>query len=180
VIFIDAIVVKVRDGQVANRTVVRGHRCLPGRRSGHFGLWAGSGGEGAKFWFSVCTELKNRGVGDVLMAVCDGLTGLPNRALMLERLGHAFSRRGRSTRPCAVSSSPAPPTAASTVTRLAPAFASKYTTAATLCGSVRYGRSGSSGKFFGFPVRFSFSATVFPRTSFSIPPIWSKACSSCV
>jgi transposase-like protein len=31
-------------------------------------LWAGDGGEGAKFWFSVCTDLKNRGVEDVLMA----------------------------------------------------------------------------------------------------------------
>src|SRR5690349_25088135 len=42
------------------------------------GLWAGDGGEGAKFWLSVLTELKNRGVQDVCIAVCDGLKGLPD------------------------------------------------------------------------------------------------------
>jgi len=39
-------------------------------------LWAGAGGEGAKHWLHVLTELKNRGVHDVPMVVCDGLTGL--------------------------------------------------------------------------------------------------------
>ena len=38
----------------------------------------GDGGEGAKFWLSVLTELKNRGVADVCIAVCDGLKGLPD------------------------------------------------------------------------------------------------------
>jgi putative transposase len=42
------------------------------------GLWAGDGGEGAKFWLAVLTELKNRGVADVCIAVCDGLKGLPD------------------------------------------------------------------------------------------------------
>jgi putative transposase len=41
------------------------------------GLWAGDGGEGAKFWLAVLTDLKNRGVTDVCMVVCDGLRGLP-------------------------------------------------------------------------------------------------------
>lgn len=41
------------------------------------GLWAGDGSEGAKFWLSVFTELKNRGIDDVCIAVCDGLKGLP-------------------------------------------------------------------------------------------------------
>jgi transposase-like protein len=41
------------------------------------GLWAGDGGEGAKFWMSVLTEIKNRGTGDVCIVVCDGLKGLP-------------------------------------------------------------------------------------------------------
>ena len=41
------------------------------------GLWAGTGGEGAKFWLSVLTDLKNRGVNDVFFLVCDGLKGLP-------------------------------------------------------------------------------------------------------
>ena len=42
------------------------------------GLWAGDGGEGAKFWLQVLTEIKNRGVQDVCMLVCDGLKGLPD------------------------------------------------------------------------------------------------------
>jgi transposase-like protein len=78
VLFIDAIVVKVRDGQVVNRPVyvvigvtVNGERDI-------LGLWAGDGGEGAKFWLAVLTEIKNRGVEDVCMVVCDGLKGLPD------------------------------------------------------------------------------------------------------
>ena len=39
------------------------------------GLWLGKGDEGAKFWLGVITELKNRGVTDVLVVCCDGLTG---------------------------------------------------------------------------------------------------------
>ena len=41
------------------------------------GLWAGTGGEGAKFWMSVLTDLRNRGVKDTFFLVCDGLKGLP-------------------------------------------------------------------------------------------------------
>lgn len=41
-------------------------------------MWAGDGGEGAKYWLHVLTELKNRGVTDACMVVCDGLTGLPD------------------------------------------------------------------------------------------------------
>jgi hypothetical protein len=41
------------------------------------GIWAGAGGEGAKYWLGVLTEIKNRGVEDVCIAVCDGLKGLP-------------------------------------------------------------------------------------------------------
>jgi putative transposase len=39
-------------------------------------LCAGSGGEGAKFWLAVLTDLKNRGIGDVFFLVRDGLKGL--------------------------------------------------------------------------------------------------------
>ena len=77
-VFIDAIVVKVRDGQVANRPV---YAAIGVTLSGHkdvLGLWAGQGGEGAKFWMSVLTDLKNRGVRDVFFVVCDGLKGLPD------------------------------------------------------------------------------------------------------
>jgi len=42
------------------------------------GLWAGDGSEGAKFWLAVRTEIKNRGVDDVCIVVCDGLKGLPD------------------------------------------------------------------------------------------------------
>ena len=43
------------------------------------GLWAGQGGgESAKFWMSVLTDLKNRGVRDIFFVVCDGLKGLPD------------------------------------------------------------------------------------------------------
>ena len=78
VVFIDAINVKIRDGQVANRPIyvtmavsVDGNRDI-------LGIWAGDGGEGARHWLHVLTELKNRGVADVLMLVCDGLKGLPD------------------------------------------------------------------------------------------------------
>jgi putative transposase len=78
VLFVDAINVKIRDGKVANRPVyvvmavtVEGTRDI-------LGIWAGDGGEGAKFWLQVFTDLKNRGLDDVLMLVCDGLKGLPD------------------------------------------------------------------------------------------------------
>ncbi len=77
VIFIDAIHVKIRDGAVANRPIyVALAVTVEGRRE-ILGLWAGDGGEGAKHWLHILTEIKNRGVGDVLMLVCDGLKGLP-------------------------------------------------------------------------------------------------------
>ena len=41
------------------------------------GNWIGTGGEGAKFWLQVLTEIKNRGTNDVCIVVCDGLKGLP-------------------------------------------------------------------------------------------------------
>jgi len=79
VIFIDAVNVKIRDGNVANRPIyialavtVEGTRDI-------LGLWAGEhgDGEGAKFWVRVLSEIKNRGTQDVCMVVCDGLKGLP-------------------------------------------------------------------------------------------------------
>jgi transposase-like protein len=77
VIFVDAIYVKIREGQVANRPIyvvigvtVDGIRDI-------LGLWVGDGGEGAKYWAHVLTEIKNRGTKDVCILVCDGLSGLP-------------------------------------------------------------------------------------------------------
>src|SRR3954463_1347058 len=77
-IFIDAIAVKVRDGQVANRPIYAAIGVSLAGEKDVLGLWAGTGGEGAKFWLSVLTDLKNRGVADVFFLVCDGLKGLPD------------------------------------------------------------------------------------------------------
>jgi putative transposase len=79
VILIDAIVVKIRDGQVANRPIyVAMGINLDGERD-VLGMWVGPpGGEGAKFWMSLLTELRNRGVRDTFVVCCDGLKGLPD------------------------------------------------------------------------------------------------------
>ncbi|MBE4719859.1 IS256 family transposase [Pseudarthrobacter sp. AB1] len=76
-IFIDAIVVKIRDGQVANRPIYAAIGVTLEGEKEILGLWAGTGGEGAKFWMSVLTDIKNRGVKDTFFLVCDGLKGLP-------------------------------------------------------------------------------------------------------
>ena len=76
-IFIDAIVVKVRDGQVANRPFCAAIGVTLAGERDILGLWAGTGGEGAKFWMAVLTDLRNRGVKDTFFLVCDGLKGLP-------------------------------------------------------------------------------------------------------
>ena len=78
-IFIDAIYVKVRDGQVGNRPFYAAIGVDLAGRKDVLGLWAGTGGgESAKFWMSVLTDIKNRGVTDVFFVVCDGLKGLPD------------------------------------------------------------------------------------------------------
>ena len=76
-IFVDAVMVKVRDGQVANRPVYAAIGVTLAGEKDILGLWAGTGGEGAKFWMSVLTDLRNRGIRDVFFLVCDGLKGLP-------------------------------------------------------------------------------------------------------
>ena len=78
VVFIDCIHVKVRDGQVANRPVYVALAVTVDGNRDILGLWVGDGGEGAKYWLQVLTELRNRGVEDVCMVVCDGLKGLPD------------------------------------------------------------------------------------------------------
>ena len=76
--FHDAVVVKIREVQVANRPIyVAVEVTVDGTRD-ILGLWAGDGGEGAKCWHHVLTEIKNRGTKDVCIVVCDGLTGLPD------------------------------------------------------------------------------------------------------
>ena len=77
VIYLDAIIVKVRDGgHVRNKAA---HIAVGVDLDGvkHvLGIWI-QATEGAKFWASVCAELANRGVADVLIVCCDGLTGFP-------------------------------------------------------------------------------------------------------
>ena len=78
VIYLDAIVVKVRDGgKVINKAA---HIAVGVDMDGvkHvLGIWVQQH-EGAKFWAGVCADLANRGVRDVLIVCCDGLTGLPD------------------------------------------------------------------------------------------------------
>jgi putative transposase len=77
IVYVDALVVKVRDGhQVRNRAA---HIAVGVDLDGikHvLGIWV-QATEGAKFWAGVVAELANRGVRDILIACCDGLTGLP-------------------------------------------------------------------------------------------------------
>src|SRR5215469_2687939 len=76
-VFFDAMRVKIRnEGMVNNRAV---YLALGLRCSGHkeiLGIWIEQT-EGAKFWLRVMSELKNRGVQDILIAVVDGLKGFP-------------------------------------------------------------------------------------------------------
>jgi len=78
VVFLDAIHVKIRDGAVANRPIYVALAVTVDGGRDILGLWAGDGGEGAKFWLKVLTDIKNRGVTDVCMAVVDGLKGFPD------------------------------------------------------------------------------------------------------
>ena len=77
VIFLDALVVKVRD---QNRVVNRHAHIVVGVDTEGvkhvLGIWV-QAAEGAKFWASVCAQLANRGLKDVLIVCFDGLTGFP-------------------------------------------------------------------------------------------------------
>lgn len=77
VIYLDALVVKVRDGaHVRNKSA---HIAVGVDMDGikHvLGIWI-QASEGARFWAGVCAQLANRGIRDVLIVCCDGLTGFP-------------------------------------------------------------------------------------------------------
>jgi transposase-like protein len=78
IVYLDCIVVKIRqDKQVINKAIylalgvnVEGHKEL-------LGMWL-SENEGAKFWLGILTELKTRGLEDILIACVDGLKGFPD------------------------------------------------------------------------------------------------------
>jgi putative transposase len=80
VVFIDAIHVKIRDGQVANRPIYVALAVTVDGTRDILGMWAGEhgDGEGAKFWLRVLTDIRNRGTADVCIVICDGLKGLPD------------------------------------------------------------------------------------------------------
>ena len=83
VVFLDAIVVKVRDNQVVQNKPACIAIGIDADGEKHvLGIWlartapeAATAGEGARFWSSVMTDLRNRGVRDILIACCDGLAG---------------------------------------------------------------------------------------------------------
>ena len=84
VVFFDALRVKIReDAVVRNKAIYLALGVLPDGTRDILGLWI-ENTEGAKFWMKVFNDLKTRGVGDVLIAVTDGLKGMP------EALGAVF------------------------------------------------------------------------------------------
>ena len=79
VVWIDALVVKVRvDGVVRNRPVYLVLGLNTDGRKEALSLVMGSGDESAKFWLKVLTDLRNRGLRNVCVVCCDGLSGLPD------------------------------------------------------------------------------------------------------
>jgi len=76
-VFFDALRVKMRDeGTVRNKAVYLAIGVTPEGRKDVLGIWIEQT-EGAKFWLRVMTEIKNRGVNDILIAIVDGLKGFP-------------------------------------------------------------------------------------------------------
>jgi putative transposase len=76
-VFFDALRVKMRDeGTVRNKAVYLAIGVTPEGRKDVLGIWIEQT-EGAKFWLRVMTEIKSRGVNDILIAVVDGLRGFP-------------------------------------------------------------------------------------------------------
>ena len=77
IVFLDALFVKVRDaGRIRNKAVYLALGINMHGDKELLGLWIEQS-EGAKFWLSVLTELKNRGLQDIFIACCDGLSGFP-------------------------------------------------------------------------------------------------------
>ncbi|TNJ35966.1 IS256 family transposase [Chlorobaculum thiosulfatiphilum] len=78
IVYFDCIVVKSRqEGKVSNKAVYLALAITMEGQKELLGLWI-SQNEGAKFWLGIMTELKNRGVEDILIAAVDGLVGFPD------------------------------------------------------------------------------------------------------
>jgi len=83
IVFFDALRVNVRDeGTVGNKVVYLAIGVTPDGKKEVLGIWI-EPTEAAKFWLKVMSELKNRDVGDVLIAVVDGLKGFPEAINMV-------------------------------------------------------------------------------------------------
>ncbi len=77
IVMIEVIMVKIRQGTVANRPVYVAVGVDTAGERDVLGMWVGTGGEGAKDWVNHLSDLKNRGVEDICLIACDGLKGLP-------------------------------------------------------------------------------------------------------
>jgi putative transposase len=78
IVYVDALRIKVRDGgSVVTKAAYLAVGVDVDGRKHILGLWLAAN-EGAKFWLQIVTELRHRGVRDVLIVCCDGLTGLPD------------------------------------------------------------------------------------------------------
>ena len=69
--------VKVRDGQVRTTPFYVVMGVTMNRERDILGIWAGDGAEGARFWLQIFSEVKNQGIVDVMITVCNGLKTLP-------------------------------------------------------------------------------------------------------
>jgi putative transposase len=79
VVYLDALHVKLRlEGRVESRAVYLALAINLDGKKDLLGLWVSEGGEGARFWLGILTELKSRGVEDILIACVDGLRGFPD------------------------------------------------------------------------------------------------------
>lgn len=78
IIFLDALMLKIKENkQVINKAVYLALGVNLDGQKELLGIWI-SQNEGAKFWLSILTEIKNRGVQDIFIACVDGLTGFPD------------------------------------------------------------------------------------------------------
>lgn len=95
VIFIDALMVKIRDGLVGNRPVYLAVGIDTDGIKQVLGMWVGpTTGESAKFWLTVLAELRNRGIGDVCIVCCDTPDRAPRRGHRGLAPGHGAAVRG--------------------------------------------------------------------------------------
>jgi transposase-like protein len=176
VLFFDAIVVKVRDGQVVNRPIyvvigvtVNGERDI-------LGLWAGDGNEGAILARGAHRD-QNRGVEDVCLVVCDGLQGLPESitttwayAQVQACILHLI--RNTSATPAANTGTNWPATCARSTPRSMPRWPQRASRNSPTNGPVVTRPSSSCGARHGRNLFPSSTTTSRSERSFARPTLW--------